>query len=255
MSEIVVGDLSESAVRLIQKLDTIGGRGVAKLLGSVAVALLCPNTIARWSELNRARAKDIDLVFAAHVDPAAAARSLSECGCLLNMDRWLQGYIEESRISATFENVRVEAFFQPLVFYQAIPLASSFSWGGPTLSPEELLISKLQYQIVPRDQLIDLFVMMENLSVDGKAESTGLRCTQFTELMTANIQAWHLWKACQRTLLALRSFAGELKLLSSDLVVGRLAALQSAVINASKGIFWRLRDHIPLRPGGYPVEP
>lgn len=243
-----VSSVAALAAEIVRQLEAYSRRPTARIFGSVAVSLLCPKASLRWTALGRSARKDIDLVFAAN-DPELAVAALRETKCIVN-DNWRESYSSNRRLHGHHvgSEVPLEIFFQPLKFYQSIPLDNAFSGADTAIPVEQLLISKLQFKQMTRDQLIDVFILLEQFAVADIAPAGDgiLSPTAFSSLLKSD---WDLWKACERSFRMVKQFSAQLCVPGSDSVVRRAIELEKSVAHVRKTVKWRLRSMVPIPIG------
>jgi hypothetical protein len=219
-----------------------GAGATIRVLGSIGVALHCPDARALLPSFDRTYA-DID--FAAYGrqarDVAAAVSGL--------------GYREDREVSITSEgrraifdhptapSVHLDLFFDALEFCHRIPLAGRLEVDRPTIPLAELLLSKLQIVKLNEKDVVDTILLL----VDHDLGTGDDDVIDVDRIAALGAEDWGLWRTLTMNLEKVRSFGTSYPQLSADQrgrVNDRSAALKLAIDRVPKPLAWRMRDRI-----------
>ena len=191
----------------------------ARLFGSAAVALRCPNYYRYWDQLERPEIDDIDVVSVGRNETALRQALL----CMGYDEPWAArpfATLYSRRLFVPHEGgYTVEMFLDPLGFHHEIRLGSRLTMDELTLTLADLVLSKLQFADLPRKHLIDLTTLLGEHSVVA-AGMTGIDRQRISTLCSND---WELWHTITLNLQCLQEFV------ASDVpegAFGRKRALQ-----------------------------
>ena len=218
------------------------GGAAIRVLGSIGVALHCPDAKALLPSFERTYA-DIDF--------AAYGRSAREVSSAL---RHL-GYREDREVSITSEGrraifdhpteprVHLDVFFDELEFCHRIPLAGRLEADRPTIPLAELLLSKLQIVKLNEKDVVDTVLLLLDHEL-GAGDDDVIDVGRVAGLCAAD---WGLWRTLTMNLEKVRALAETYAQLSADQRARAIAAtraLKRAIDESPKPLAWRVRDRV-----------
>jgi hypothetical protein len=232
--------LEREVDRVIAAADAAGA--TVRVLGSIGVALHCPDAKALLPAFERAYA-DID--FAAY---GSQARELAAAITGL-------GYREDREVSITSEGrraifdhptvprIHLDVFFDELEFCHRIPLAGRLHADRPTIPLAELLLSKLQIVRINEKDVVDtILLLLDHELGEGDADVIDLR--RITALCA---DEWGLWRTLTMNLEKVAALAAsypQLAPLQRDRLARAVADIKLAIDDVPKPLAWRMRDRI-----------
>lgn len=151
----------DSAKHLIDELKSTFQHIPVRLFGSTAVALLCPDQIFLWDMLGRNEVTDIDLVTKFHFR-SDIYHAMHKLG--YKVRNALQERLLFYPDNGTY---LIEIFFEPLQFHHTIRLNPYPTIQPYTICLTDLVLSKLQFEELSDDQLIDLSVIFASHQVSS----------------------------------------------------------------------------------------
>jgi hypothetical protein len=235
-------DLHAEAERVITAIEA--DRVAARLAGGLAVARRCPS--AMQPPLKREYA-DLDLVCARGGQAKLGA-------CLERI-----GYQADKRFNAIHgkqqlyfgdptSGLHIDVFVGVIKMCHTIDVSQRLELLPDTLTPSDLLLTKLQIvEINPKD-LLDLLAMAHDQRVEaGRADA--LDSAYLGELWGSD---WPLWRTSRQTLLHVRDAAAvTLGHAASERALGTIAALEEILEICVKSRRWRLRALVGERVRWY----
>lgn len=232
-------DLKEEAVRVLEAAEADGV--ILRALGGLAVNLLCPS--ARVPPLARTY-KDLDLV-----GRRGDARAITDLLRSL-------GYEPDEEFNALHGHKQLY-FWDPRngrqldVFVERVHLSHDLDVGHRleatrrTLSPDDLLLTKLQVVEVNEKDLKDICALL----LDQPISAEGIDPQRIAEVVGAD---WGWWRTCTNTLGAVIAYARTLEGFEQRDRVLRSAQEVGALIDrAPKSLRWRLRSIVGERMRWY----
>jgi len=219
-----------------------GAGATIRVLGSIGVALHCPDARALLPTFERTYA-DID--FAAY---GRHARGVAEAISGL-------GYREDREVSITSEgrraifdhptapSVHLDVFFDALEFCHRIPLAGRLEADTPTIPLAELLLSKLQIVKLNEKDAVDTILLLIDHDL-GSGDADVIDAGRIADLCAAE---WGLWRTLTMNLAKVLSFASSYPQLSDSQrhrAVERATGLKRAIDEVPKPLAWRMRDRV-----------
>ena len=219
-----------------------------RVFGSLAVMLACPN-YAAFSE-GRSVSVDFDLVTDwPHWLPVD--RELQSLGLRRARD-YFQAKTLRGRLEYVFEDrYAVEVFCNPLNFHHTINLNGRLRIEQYTIPLADLLMSKLQFKTLSRDQLVDLVALLGEHRVDKKRVG-GIDLIRIQDVTQRD---WGLWSTVTQNLSIVEEFAdGTLKGDRRQAVKSNVQQLMVALNTSRKTIVWRMRSLLPFIPPGQVVD-
>jgi hypothetical protein len=232
--------LEREVVRIIEAVDAAGA--LIRVLGSIGVALHCPNAKALLPSFERTYA-DIDF--------ASYGRSAREVTAALGR----LGYRADREVSITsegrraiFDNpssprIHIDVFFDELEFCHRIPLAGRLEVDRPTIPLAELLLSKLQIVKLNEKDVVDTILLLLDHEL-GEGDDDVIDAARVAELCAAD---WGLWRTLTMNLEKVRALAETYPQLGPDQRARGIAAthtLKRLIDEAPKPLAWRMRDRI-----------
>ncbi|MGH2675344.1 MAG: hypothetical protein ACRDKA_14260 [Actinomycetota bacterium] len=228
-------DLKDEVIRVLEAAET--GGVVLRALGGLAVNLLCPS--ARVPPLARTY-KDLDL--AGRRGDAKAITDL--LGSL--------GYAPDEEFNALHGHQQLY-FWDPAnarqldVFVERIHLSHDLDVGHGleatprTLSPADLLLTKLQVVEVNEKDLKDACALL----ADQPISPEGINPGRIAEVLGAD---WGWWRTCTNTLGAVIAYARSLQgFEQKDGVLRSAHELSEHIDKAPKSLRWRVRSIVGER--------
>ena len=237
-----LSDLHAEAQRVIGAL--AADQVLARLTGGLAVARRCPTALQ--PPLAREYA-DLDLVCGQR-----AGRALGAC-----LER--AGYQADKNFNAVHGADRLY-FVDPLsgrhidVFVGAVKMCHTIDVSHrlellpDTLTPSDLLLTKLQIVEINEKDLLDLLALLHDQQLEGGRDDA-LDLTYLGQLWGSD---WPLWRTSQQTLEHVRQIAGTTL---SDPMLARatetISALEGLLESCHKTRGWKLRARIGDRMRWY----
>jgi hypothetical protein len=215
---------------------------VLRVLGSIGVALHCPDAKALLPSFERTYA-DIDF--------AAYARQAREVTAAITS----LGYREDREVSITSEGrraifdhptapqVHVDVFFDELEFCHRIPLQGRLAADRPTIPLAELLLSKLQIVRLNEKDVVDTILLLLDHDF-GAGDADVIDAGRIARLCA---EEWGLWRTLTMNLDKVHTFASSYPQLTDsrrERVITRTDRLKLAIDEIPKPFGWRMRDRI-----------
>ncbi|MGD0020296.1 MAG: hypothetical protein ABSD62_13680 [Candidatus Limnocylindrales bacterium] len=241
--------LREEALRLCQRA---AERGVPlRITGSLAVLIHCPAHANLLESLGRRPVRDVDLM--AYLRDQRKIESLfTEEGWVLDPvirlgQEWgIKRLIYVSRDGA----FKVDVFLDQLVMSHTVDLRRRLELDNPTLSPVDLLLSKLQIHAITQNDVLDIIVLLaEHELGDGLADTI-----ERARLLRVLSDDWGFWYTAganlDRVLAALDAYAG-LPPDVASVVRTRIGRIREAMDAEPKSRRWLLRSAVGTRLAWY----
>jgi hypothetical protein len=213
-----------------------------KLLGGAGIHLHSPS--ARHAPLKR-KYGDLDYVIATKDRKAALAffpsigYEANERFNLMQGDRRLY-FFDGSN------GKQVDVFIDVIRMSHVIDLRGRLAHAGPSASPSDLLLSKLQIYEVNHKDLVDLTALVLDHPI-AERDDEAIDATYVARLTADN---WGLYRTLQINLEKLRHTVDELDV-NRELVKSRLDELWAAVEAEPKPLAWRMRAQLGDRKRWY----
>ncbi len=237
-----LSDLHAEAQRVIGAL--AADQVLARLTGGLAVARRCPTALQ--PPLAREYA-DLDLVCGRR-----AGRALGAC-----LER--AGYQADKNFNAVHGADRLY-FVDPLsgrhidVFVGAVKMCHTIDVSHrlellpDTLTPSDLLLTKLQIVEINEKDLLDLLALLHDQQLEGGRDDA-LDLTYLGQLWGSD---WPLWRTSQQTLTHVRHAAEEkLGDAARERALDTITAVQELLETCAKSRRWRLRARVGERVRWY----
>jgi hypothetical protein len=218
-----------------------GGASI-RLLGGVAVAVVCPSA----NELPALRREFSDLDVVTSKD---ARRSLPELMSGL-------GYIAAERFNAAHGHSRmlfgdeasglhVDVFIEEFRMCHRLDLSSRLSLSEDALNPSDLLLTKAQVAKLTMKDVTDLVALLIDHPV-GEGEESTIDAGYVTRLLGSD---WGWWKTVTDNLNWLESMVREFELpvAARQRFDKQLERLRAAIDSADKSRRWRARARLGTR--------
>ncbi len=233
------GELEREMTRIVEAVEASGA--VIRVLGSIGVAIHCPDSRALLPAFERTYA-DID--FAAY---SRHAREIATAMATL-------GYREDREVSIRSEGRRaifddpagrthLDVFFDELEFCHVIPLAGRLEADRPTIPLAELLLSKLQIVKLNEKDVVDAVLILLDHEL-GEGDDDVIDASRIARLCTDD---WGLWRTLTMNLEKVRALAASYPQLDEGQrprVVEATASLKRTIDASPKPLAWRLRDRV-----------
>jgi hypothetical protein len=235
-------------LEIIHAVAVKGGR--ARLFGGRAVALLCKDAIP--SELKR-DSQDVDL-FTLRRDRKVVTQVLRELGCVPEAEfNLLNG---NQRLIYHFNDTKIDIFIDTFRMSHTIELAGRIAEADITLSPTDLLLTKLQVAEINLKDMTDIAALLLALRVDT-SDRLGIDPQYLARCLAKD---WGLWRTSTVNLGKLRESAGDFLPKSGDWLnrLNRaLDAVEDRIAKTHKSLKWRTRAIIGERMPWFdrPEEP
>ncbi len=212
-----------------------------RVLGSIAVALHCPNAKVLLPEFGRTYA-DVDFV-AYRRDARDVAAAIAALGYV--EDRQIFIFSEGRR--AIFDHpsaaIHLDVFYDRLEFCHVIPLTDRLEIDSPTIPLAELLLSKLQIVKLNEKDVVDaILLLLDHRLGEGDADTIDVG-----RIARLAAEEWGLWRTLTMNLEKVDALARTFPQLSigqRDHVSGAATALKAAIDEIAKPFAWRVRDRV-----------
>ncbi len=220
----------------------VADRGcVIRVLGSIAVALHCPNAGALIAGFKRTYA-DIDFV-AYRRDAREIAAAIGALGYI--EDRQIYIFSEGRR--AIFDHpaadIHIDVFYDRLEFCHVIPLDGRLEADSPTIPLAELLLSKLQIVKLNEKDVVDAILLLLDHRL-GTGDTDTIDIDRIASLAAAE---WGLWRTLTMNLEkvgALATTYPQLDAAQRNLAAQAVTKLKVAIDAVPKPLAWRMRDRV-----------
>ncbi len=236
-------NLLEKARQMVKKAGTWDI--VIRLLGGVAVVSLCEDIYQRFPMLRRTP-HDIDFM-----GYSRQSRGISK---FFTTDT---GFTADQRFNALFGNQRLKFYDSsdennPMVidvfldkFRQShdLPLLHRLQLNEFTISPTDLLFTKLQIWEINEKDILDILSLLVKFEPSGESNAGFIEIARIEELVGSD---WGLWKTSMLNLDRTEKFIGGSGKFSSldSLTAPRIASIRNAIQNCRKTVSWKMRSLI-----------
>jgi hypothetical protein len=238
----------------LEILHAVRAKGTkACLLGGRAVALLCERVGATIPDQLKRKSEDVDL-FILRRDRKAITQTLREIGCTPETEfNVLNGNV---RLMFFSGQTKIDIFIDTFQMCHTLHLARRMAEADLTLSPADLLLTKLQVAEINTKDLTDIAALLLALPLDFD-DHLGIDGQYLARCLAGD---WGLWKTSTLNLAKLRHSAGDLLPRSggwNGRLITALDKLEREIDMAPKSIAWRARAIIGERMPWYerPEEP
>lgn len=224
--------------QLVNELNT--GGVMARLFGGAAIAFSCPGRAIP--------VKDLDLVVQAG-GMKNAVRLLRGCGWDPDPRDVMLG--DQRRVRFVHRELQqsLDVFMDPLLFNQSLSIGERLALHPVTLSPADLVLTKLQIHVFTErdaDQLRELLNALPLM--DGDLQPDGINWRRIVGVCSKN---WPMHYACGLNLSRLRNAASIQGLEGIPSWLSATEFLQAQLAEAPKTISWKLRHAIGARMRWY----
>jgi hypothetical protein len=240
------GPLSDLFAESQRVLETARGRGVeVRLVGGLAIRFLCPS--AQWPALSRDYG-DIDLAAAGANKQTRLTDLMVSLG--YQPDQMLNTLNEGARLR--FDDVanrrHVDVFVDAIRMCHVIEFKGRLNMLRDTLSPTDLLLTKLQIVELNRKDLLDTVALLhDHGAVNG--DSTGFDL-QYLERTWGN--DWPLWNTSRLTLSKVSDAVPTiLEEQPGERVLSAVRDLRATLQSGGKTLRWKLRAQVGERMRWY----
>ncbi|MBI5475222.1 MAG: hypothetical protein HY964_00630 [Ignavibacteriales bacterium] len=153
----------------------------------------------------------------------------------------------------------VEVFFTPILLHHDINLQHILTIERWTICLTDLVLSKLQYEVLDRKQLIDLTLLFKSHIV-GNNECQTICCRRIVDSINND---WKMRYTIEKNLPHLKAFINEADVKAAigdaDSVIRKVDTIQQRLIQTHKSAIIKLKErayhflHLPIgRPVDYP---
>jgi hypothetical protein len=214
-----------------------------RLLGGTAIYLHSPS--ASTGPLQRTY-NDLDLV------------GLSAQRTELERILELAGYQEDREFNATWGHLRMlyydvehsrqlDVFIDKFVMCHTFDLRSRFALDSPTLTPADLLLTKLQIIEMNEKDALDIIALLHDHELgDGSTDTIDV---DYIATMAAN--DWGIWRTLTGSLETLLQIWQEIGSVGPYAIDSQIYLLQQALAAAPKTLTWKMRAQIGERVRWY----
>lgn len=238
----------------LEILHAVRAKGTkACLLGGRAVALLCQRAGAVIPDQLKRESEDVDL-FILRRDRKAVTQTLKEVGCTPETEfNVLNG---NARLMFFRGQTKIDIFIDTFQMCHTLYLAGRMAEADLTLSPADLLLTKLQVVQINTKDLTDMAALLLALPLHT-GDRLGIDSPYLARCLAKD---WGLWKTSTLNLSKLRRLAGDLLPRTggwNERLAKALDQLERHIESAPKSISWRARAVIGERVPWYesPEEP
>jgi hypothetical protein len=227
------GDLRSEALGLVAEAADAGV--TLRVTGGVAVAIRCPS--ASLPPLARSY-KDLDLVGPGS-DRTRIDALMKSLGYSANEEfNSLHGRHQMLYVDA--RGRVLDVFIDRIVMCHALDVSQRLSLHESTLSPEDLLLTKLQVLHTNETDLKDCVALLSDFDLDGD---------RIAAILASD---WGWWRTATEVLGKVKRYARDLDGLEHpDTVQARIGSLEGRIEREPKGRRWRLRARVGDRVQWY----
>lgn len=231
--------LEAEVTRLV---DVAEAEGIAlRVLGSIGVALHCPDSAALLPSFERTYA-DIDL--AAYRGGARALTDLlTSIGYIEDRAVYIASEGARSILDDPHRRIHLDVFYDRLEFCHVIPLVGRLEADRPTIPLAELLLSKLQIVRINEKDVVDIILLLlDHALASGDADA-------IDQERIAGLAAdeWGLWRTMTQNLAKVDALARSYPQLDDRQrarVLAAAAALKTRIDDEPKPLAWRMRARV-----------
>ena len=231
--------LEAEVSRIVNAAD---GAGVpVRVLGSIGVALHCPDAAALLPSFERTYA-DIDLV-AYRRGAKALSGILTGLGYRDDREVYIASEGARSIFDDAARRIHLDVFYDRLEFCHVIPLGGRLEADRPTIPLAELLLSKLQIVKINEKDIVDtILLLLDHPLASGDADV--IDAGRIAALTAAD---WGLWRTLTQNLEKVAAMAAAYPQLDDDQrarAVGAATNLKARIDAEPKPMTWRMRDRV-----------
>jgi hypothetical protein len=224
-------------------IDAASGAGIVmRVTGGVAIAMLCER--ARVPPLRRTY-QDIDFAMRSH-DATPVAELFAELGYapeeefnLLHGQRRLF-FVDPAR------GLQADVFLDRIEMCHQLDIGDRLERREATLTPADLLLSKLQVMQTNDKDYLDMIALLSDLPLT-EGDDRGIDLQRIREICSAD---WGWWRTATLVGARTRQFAQELSVRHPDVdpaVVDRVTTLLNDLEQTPKSRKWKLRARVGER--------
>ncbi len=231
--------LEAEVSRIVNAAD---GAGVAvRVLGSIGVALHCPDAAALLPSFERTYA-DIDLV-AYRRGAKALSGILTDLGYRDDREVYIASEGARSIFHDAARRIHLDVFYDRLEFCHVIPLGGRLEADRPTIPLAELLLSKLQIVKINEKDIVDTILLL----LDHPLGSGDAGVIDVDRIAALSATEWGLWRTLTQNLEKVVTLAAAYPQLDDDQrarAVGAATNLKARIDAEPKPMTWRMRDRV-----------
>lgn len=231
--------LEREVERIIGAADQVGI--VIRVLGSIAVALHCPDAAALLPRFARTYA-DIDFV-----SEKRQAKALTALMATLAYGNDRDVFANSEGRRSIFDDpqrrIHCDVFYDRLEFCHVIPLVGRLEADRPTIPLAELLLSKLQIVKINEKDVVDAILLLLDHPL-GAGDSGVIDQDRIAALCAAD---WGLWRTITLNLDKVATLAASYAQLDEprrQVVAAAVAALTERLDREPKTLAWRMRARV-----------
>jgi len=232
-------DLEEEAIRVLDAAE--GERVVLRALGGLAVKAICPSA----GEPPLARSyKDLDLA-TRHAESGRVTDLLASLGYEPDLEFNALHGLKQLYFWDSLNGRQLDVFVDRIDLSHTLEIANRLEVSPRTLSPADLLLTKLQVVEVNDKDLKDASALLTDHAISPE----GIDPARIREVLCGD---WGWWRTCTQTLDSVASYAENLEGFGRrDDVVRVTRELRAMIDAAPKSVRWRMRSMIGERVRWY----
>lgn len=243
-------DLESEARRILGEVEARGMK--VKLLGGIAIQLALGERI---NPLLKRECGDIDL-FTTKSYCSGVESLLEELGWEPNSQFNALNGARRLLFSDPETDRKIDGFIDDFEMCHKLPLARRFDLPGPTLSPSDLLLTKLQIIELNAKDRGDCYALLLGFPVTDQPETgsgDAIESIDLEGITTLTGKDWGLQHTLELNLGRLRTGLDESPLSAADrlAIEGSIAAIEAAMEDARKSRSWKLRAKVGERKKWY----
>ncbi len=231
--------LEAEVARIVAEADAAGV--ALRVLGSIGVALHCPDATALLPSFERTYA-DIDLA-AYRRDSKVVSRVLTGLGYRDDREVYIASEGARSIFDDATRRIHLDVFYDRLEFCHIIPLSGRLEADRPTIPLAELLLSKLQIVKINEKDVVDTILLL----LDHPLGSGDADVIDVDRIAALGATEWGLWRTITQNLEKVVTLAaGYPQLDAAQRATATRAAtgLKARIDAEPKPMTWRMRDRI-----------
>jgi hypothetical protein len=231
--------LETEVVRIVGAAGAVGVP--VRVLGSIGVALHCPDAAALLPRFDRTYA-DIDLVAYRH-DTKAVADLLATLGYRDDREVFIASEGWRSIFDDPARSIHLDVFYDRLEFCHIIPLLGRLEADSPTIPLAELLLSKLQIVKINTKDVVDIVLLLLDHPL-GRGDGDTIDLDRVAGLAAAD---WGLWRTMTQNLEKVATLAAgypQLDERQRAAVIAATTSLKARIDADPKPLAWRMRGRV-----------
>ena len=212
-----------------------------RVLGSIGVALHCPDAAALLPSFERTYA-DIDLV-AYRRAAKALSRVLTDLGYHDDREVYIMSEGARSIFNDPIRHIHLDVFYDRLEFCHIIPLAGRLEADRPTIPLAELLLSKLQIVKINEKDIVDTILLF----LDHPLGSGDADIIDVDRIAALSAGDWGLWRTLTQNLekvVALAAGYPQLDDAQRANATRAATGLKARIDAEPKAMAWRMRARV-----------